>query len=91
MTTSRPGPSTSRSSSVRAWLLWTAGFLAFPLAGLAGTGVGGRVDSPLAAVIGAAVTGLVIGVAQALLSRGRLDIRTWAPARPIHTPVEARA
>jgi hypothetical protein len=62
------------------WLLWTAGALAFPLAGLAGTGVAGRVDGPIAALVGGAVAGLVIGVAQALLSRGRLDIRRWAPA-----------
>ena len=73
----------SERSFLRTWLLWTAGFAAFPLAGLAGTGVAGRVDSPIAALVGGAVAGLVIGVAQALLSRGRLDIRTWAPATAI--------
>ena len=35
-----------RTSPLRTWLLWTTGFLAFPLAGLAGTAVAGRVDSP---------------------------------------------
>jgi hypothetical protein len=69
-----------RTSRVRTWLIWTAGFLAFPIAGLAGTGVAGHVDDPLAALLGGAVTGLVIGAGQALVSLGRLDIRRWAPA-----------
>ena len=60
--------------------MWTAGFLAFPLAGLAGTAVGGRVDSPLAALSGGLACGLVIGPAQALTSRGRLDPHWWIPA-----------
>ena len=71
---------TSRPSFLRSWLIWTAGFLAFPLAGLAGTGVAGRVDGPIAALLGGAVTGLVIGVGQTLASRGRFDIRRWVPA-----------
>ena len=83
MTTASTVPSASGSPLLRNWLLWTAGALAFPLAGLAGTGVAGRVDSPIAALVGGAVAGLVIGVAQALLSRGRLDIRRWAPATAI--------
>jgi hypothetical protein len=64
-------------------LIWTAGFLAFPLAGVAGTAVAGRVDSPLSALTGGAVAGLVIGAAQALLSRRRLDLRRWTPATAI--------
>ncbi len=83
MTTGRTDPGASGTSFLRPWLLWTAGFLAFPLAGLAGTAVAGRVDSPVAALVGGAVAGLVIGVAQALLSRGRLDVRSWAPATAI--------
>ncbi len=74
---------TKATSPVRRWLFWTAGFLAFPLAGLAGTAVAGRVDSPVAALLGGAVTGLVIGVGQVVASRGRLDLRTWAPATAI--------
>jgi hypothetical protein len=70
----------SPPSFLRTWSVWTAGFLAFPLAGLAGTGVAGRVDDPLSALAGGAVTGLVIGTAQALLSSGRLHIRRWVPA-----------
>jgi hypothetical protein len=72
-----------RASRLRRWLVWTAGFLAFPIAGLAGTGVAGRVDSPLAALLGGAVAGLVIGLGQTLASLGRLDIRRWVPATGI--------
>jgi hypothetical protein len=61
-------------------LIWTAGFLAFPIGGLAGTAVVGRVDDPLPALLGGAVAGLVIGAGQALASLGRLDIRRWVPA-----------
>ena len=71
---------TSRATGLRTWLIWTAGFLAFPLAGLAGTAVVGRVDSPVAALIGGTVAGLGIGLGQTLASRGRLDIRRWVPA-----------
>lgn len=77
-TTRTAGPSFRRD-----WLIWTAGFLAFPIAGLAGTGVVGRVDDPLSALIGGAVAGLGIGVGQVLASRGRLDIRRWVPATGI--------
>ena len=35
---------------LRTWLIWTAGFLAFPIAGLAGTAVAGRVDDPAGGV-----------------------------------------
>ena len=80
--TTRPatGPAASTPWFLRTWLIWTAGFLAFPLAGLAGTAVVGRVDSPLSALTGGAVAGLVIGAGQALLSRRRLDPRRWIPA-----------
>ena len=73
-----PGP-----SFLRGWLIWTSGFLAFPVAGLAGTAVAGRVDSPVAALLGGAVTGLVIGAGQALASSRRLDPRRWIPATAI--------
>ena len=76
-------PGSPRASLTRPWLIWTAGFLAFPLAGLAGTAVVGRVDSPLAALVGGAVAGLGIGLGQTLASRGRLDIRRWVPATGI--------
>jgi hypothetical protein len=74
---------TARATALRTWLIWTAGFLAFPLAGLAGTAVVGRVDSPMAALVGGAVAGLGIGLGQTLASRGRFDIRRWVPATGI--------
>ena len=80
MTRPTTGPAASTPSFLRTWLIWTAGFLAFPLAGLAGTAIVGRVDSPLSALTGGAVAGLVIGAGQALLSRRRLDPRRWIPA-----------
>jgi hypothetical protein len=76
-------PAASPPSFLRTWLIWTAGFVAFPLAGLAGTAVVGRVDSPLSALGGGAVAGLVIGAGQALLSRRRLEVRRWVPATSI--------
>lgn len=57
---------------------WTLGFLAFPVAGLAGTALAGPVATPVAALVGGAVTGLVVGAGQALA--GRLDPRRWIPA-----------
>ena len=74
----RPDP--SRRQALLTWLIWTAGFLAFPVAGIAGSAVAGRVDSPIAALTGGAVAGLVIGAGQALASRRRLDPRRWIPA-----------
>jgi hypothetical protein len=68
---------------VLTWALWTAGFLAFPLAGLAGTAAAGGVDDPLAAVLGGAVAGLIIGAVQALVSRRRLPALRWCLATGI--------
>jgi hypothetical protein len=71
----RPDP--SRRETMLTWLIWTAGFLVFPIAGVAGTAVAGRVDSPLAALAGGVVAGLVIGGGQALASRRRLQPGRW--------------
>jgi hypothetical protein len=68
---------------LRPWLLWTAGFVAFPISGLAGTAVAGRVDGPVAAVLGGVVCGLVLGAGQVLVSRRRLDPRWWVPATAV--------
>jgi hypothetical protein len=68
---------------LRPWLIWTAGFLAFPIAGVAGTAVAGRVDSLLAALIGGLVSGAVLGAGQSLAGRGRLDPRRWIPATAV--------
>ncbi len=70
----------SHPTFTRTWLLWTAGFVAFPLAGLAGTAVAGRVDGPVAALIGGVVSGLALGAGQVVASRRRLDPRRWIPA-----------
>jgi hypothetical protein len=71
------------SPFLRTWLLWFAGTVAFPIAGLAGTGVAGRVDDAGAALVGGAVSGLVIGAGQTLASRRRLDPRRWIPATTV--------
>jgi hypothetical protein len=62
---------------IKPWLIWIAGFLSFPLAGIAGIAVAGRVDSPLAALTGGLVTGAVIGAGQALCSSRRLPALRW--------------
>jgi hypothetical protein len=68
---------------LRTWLVWNAGFLVFPVAGLAGTAAAGRVDSPVAALLGGLVAGLVLGAGQALVSRRRLEPRKWIPATAV--------
>jgi hypothetical protein len=71
---------TRRSLSGRDLLVWTATFLAFPLAGLAGRAVAGSVDAVWTAVLAGAVAGLVLGVAQWLaLRRIGVDAR-WIAA-----------
>ena len=84
MTTSPPRPAASRPhgarSAVLTWALSTAGFVGFPQAGLAGTALAGRVDDPLAAVVGVAVAGLGIGAVQARGSRRRLPALRWVAA-----------
>jgi hypothetical protein len=66
-----------RDGFMVSWLLWTAGFLAFPIAGVAGSAVAGRVDNPAAALVGGLITGAVIGAGQWLVSRGRLRPVPW--------------
>lgn len=71
---------TSRANTIRAWLLWTTGFLALPIGGYAGTMISGRIDDPLSAVFGGAIAGLIIGGGQALASSHRVRPRTWIAA-----------
>lgn len=59
-------------------IVWTAGFVTFPIAGLAGGTAVGAVDGPVAALVGGLVTGVVVGIGQSLA--GRLDPRRWVPA-----------
>ena len=79
-TTSTPTSRNSVRRQVRVWLLWLAGFLAFPVAGLAGTLAGGPVDGLTAAALGGAATGAVLGLGQALASSRRLPLRRWVLA-----------
>ena len=70
-------PSTSSRHAFVSWLIWTAGFVSFPIAGVAAGLIAGRVDDPVAALVAGLVTGAVIGVGQWLVSRGRLRPVRW--------------
>ncbi len=78
--TPRTPAAAATRGALRAWLLWTAGFLAFPVAGIAGMAVAGRVDAPAAAALGGLATGAVLGLGQALASSRRLPILRWVLA-----------
>ncbi len=66
--------------SFRPWWRWMLVALAFPVAGLIGHLVAGRVDSVSAAVLGGVVTGAGLGVAQWMLLRRRGIGIGWIPA-----------
>jgi hypothetical protein len=66
--------------NVKAWLLWTAGFLAFPIAGILAEALTGRINDVGSALIGGMVAGAVIGTGQWLVARRLLDPRAWIPA-----------
>jgi hypothetical protein len=69
-----------RRFNTKAWLLWTAGFLAFPIAGALATALVGRINDAGSALIGGMVAGAVIGTGQWLVARRLLDAQTWIPA-----------
>ena len=69
-----------RRFNLRAWLLWTAGFLAFPIAGALATALVGRINDAGSALLGGMVAGAVIGTGQWLVARRLLDAQTWIPA-----------
>ena len=69
-----------RRFNLRAWLLWTAGFLAFPIAGALATALVGRINDAGSALVGGMVAGAVIGTGQWLVARRLLDPQTWIPA-----------
>jgi uncharacterized membrane protein len=72
-----------RRFNTKAWLLWTAGFLAFPIAGILADAVTGRINDFGSALVGGMVVGAVIGTGQWLVARRLLDPRTWIPATAV--------
>jgi hypothetical protein len=73
-----------RRFNLNAWLLWTAGFLAFPIAGALATAVTGRINDLGSALIGGMIAGAVIGTGQWLLARRLLgNPQTWIPATAV--------
>jgi hypothetical protein len=87
-------PRTLRTGLVRSWALWTVGFLAFPIAGLAGRAIAGPVDDLLAAALGyrtsladvavmGVLTAVPLGIAQALAVPPTTSRRwLWAATTP---------
>ena len=69
-----------RRFNLKAWLLWTAGFLAFPIAGILAEALSGRINDFSSALLGGMVAGAVIGTGQWLVARRLLDAQTWIPA-----------
>jgi hypothetical protein len=67
----------------RPWWLWLATMIAFPLAGLAGRGVGGRIDDVRSAVFAGLAAGAVIGAGQWLLLRRRGVSVGWIPSTAV--------
>jgi hypothetical protein len=81
----RPAPGQAmgdpRRFNVKGWLLWTAGFVSFPLAGIAAQATVGRINDALAALVGGLVAGAVIGTGQWLVARRLLgDPLAWIAA-----------
>ena len=56
---------------------WMAVWLAFPVAGYIGWGIGGRVDAADAALIGGAITGAGLGAVEWWAAKGALGRPAW--------------
>jgi hypothetical protein len=70
--------------NTRAWLLWTAGFVAFIIGGALATAVTGRINDFGSALIGGMIAGAVIGTGQWLVARRLLgNPQTWIPATAV--------
>jgi uncharacterized membrane protein len=73
--------------NTKAWLLWTAGFVAFFIGGALATAVTGRINDLGSALVGGMIAGAVIGTGQwlvAYLLRDRLaNAWVWAAAMPL--------
>jgi uncharacterized membrane protein len=67
--------------NTKAWLLWTAGFVAFFIGGALATALTGRINDFGSALVGGMVAGAVIGTGQWLVARHLLgNPQTWIPA-----------
>jgi hypothetical protein len=70
--------------NTKAWLLWTAGFVAFIIGGALATAAAGRINDFGSALIGGIVAGAVIGTGQWLVARRLLgDPQAWIPATAV--------
>jgi hypothetical protein len=70
--------------NTKAWLVWTAGFVAFIIGGALATAATGRINDARSALLGGMIAGAVIGTGQWLLARRLLgDPRTWIPATAV--------
>jgi len=81
----RPAPGQARGDpcrfNVKGWLLWTAAFVSFPIAGIAAGLAVGRINDAIAALVGGLVAGAVIGFGQWLAARRLLgDPLAWIAA-----------
>ena len=67
--------------NTKAWLLWSAGFVAFIIGGALATAATGRIDDFRSALLGGLIAGAVIGTGQWLVARRLLgNPQTWIPA-----------
>ena len=70
-----------RRFDVKGWLLWTAAFVSFPIAGIAAGLAVGRINDAIAALVGGLIAGAVIGTGQWLAARRLLgDPLAWIAA-----------
>ena len=84
-TAARPMPEQTvgdpRQFRVKSWLLWTVGFVSFPIAGIAAEVAVGRINDAVAALLGGLIAGAVIGTGQWLAARRLLgDPLAWIAA-----------
>ena len=84
-TAATPAPGQARGDprrfNVKGWLLWTAAFVSFPLAGIAAQAAVGRINDAMAALVGGLIAGAVIGFGQWLAARRLLgDPLAWIAA-----------
>ena len=81
----RPAPGQARGDprrfNLKGWLLWTAAFVSFPIAGIAAGLAVGRINDAIAALVGGLIAGAVIGFGQWLAARRLLgDPLAWIAA-----------